>query len=260
MAAACAGQCRLQAYVTGVDGPALLRGLRLFGFVAGRYYYDEPSDGDAEDTDVQVGADYYFDNIPGTKSIWASAVFANAGYRKTAFALEDYEAFTVFGNVKTGPKWTRNSMILFPYGVADWSYSPTYDERWWGELRARWRRPCWVSLLPFRGAGHRLVGRFGAGGGGSTCLSRGCPRSRIWATRHRIAWKTQTYARAWRSPRVGSTAKPQRRVGETFVCPAVGVSAGRSPMDGSRRAGRCGQQPGPAARSLSRPCRGAGTE
>jgi len=121
----------LQAYVTGVDGPALLRGLRLFGFAAGRYYYDEPSDGDAEDTDVQAGADYYFDNIPGTKSIWASAVFANAGYRQTAFALEDYEAFTVFGNVKTGPKLTLNSMILFPYGVADWSYSPTYDERWW---------------------------------------------------------------------------------------------------------------------------------
>lgn len=125
------------------------RGIRFFGLAAWRTYYDRPDDADSQDNDLQAGADYYYDNILKMENILTVAAFANAGYRKTNFALDDYSAFTCFGNVKVGPKVFAGKGLLFPYLVGDWSYSPSHDDRWWENYIRGGGGVAWYPLSVF---------------------------------------------------------------------------------------------------------------
>ena len=40
-----------------------LRGIRLFAIYARRFYYDRPENVETEKTDLQIGMDYYYDNL-----------------------------------------------------------------------------------------------------------------------------------------------------------------------------------------------------
>lgn len=119
---------------TGVDveaAPArrILRPLRLFAQVSGRGYYDRPSDTHLEGTDVQVGADYYYDNVFEPSRVKAF-VFTVVGYHTTNFSIESYNGLIWSGNVKVGPAvgFTPNFRVI-PYAVADWTYAPGHGER-----------------------------------------------------------------------------------------------------------------------------------
>jgi hypothetical protein len=113
-----------------------LRGIRLFAIYARRFYYDRPENVETEKTDLQIGMDYYYDNLFddlglfGVKPLTIVA-WTNAGYRKTNFSLDDYNAFLWTGNLKLGPKYKYGNSLFLPYALADWTYVPQYDERWW---------------------------------------------------------------------------------------------------------------------------------
>lgn len=112
----------------------LLRSFRLYALYAMRGYYDKPDGQNPEDTDIQIGVDYYFDNLNNkTDKSFVSIIWTNAGYRKTNFSFDNYDAFLWSGNIKTGfALQIFNSSIVLPYVVvADWTYSPTYNDRWW---------------------------------------------------------------------------------------------------------------------------------
>lgn len=116
---------------------SLLRGIRLFAWAGWRYYYDKPDDTNAQDNDIQVGLDYYYDNIFNyakneliSEGWLAGAAYMTATYRNTNFSLVDYNGFILSGNIKLGPRITCFP-ALFPYAVADWTYSPSYHEHWW---------------------------------------------------------------------------------------------------------------------------------
>ena len=106
------------------------RGIRLYSLAAFRHFFSEPDGVDQQDTDIQIGADYYFDNL-FDKGILASAIWSNAGFRKTNFSFDDYNTFLWMGNIKTGIKIQDSKKILMGYFVLEWTYAPKYDERWW---------------------------------------------------------------------------------------------------------------------------------
>ncbi|MDL2124960.1 MAG: hypothetical protein LWX51_18225 [Deltaproteobacteria bacterium] len=110
-----------------------LRNIRLFLLSAWREYYDEPKKADPEDTDFQIGMDYYYDNLDNRfdDKSFIAVVWTNAGFRKTNFSLKNYDAFLWTGNIKIGPRFKPAKTILLPYLVSDWTYVPKYDERWW---------------------------------------------------------------------------------------------------------------------------------
>jgi len=117
-----------------------LKSIRIFAMYEWREYYDEPEGGDPEDTDLQFGVDYYYDNLFDNmneirdefslKNITTLA-WTNAGYRKTNFSIDDYEAFLWTGNLKVGFRFLIGNSYLLPYIVADWVYVPKYEDRWW---------------------------------------------------------------------------------------------------------------------------------
>ncbi len=112
------------------------RGIRLFAIYARRFYYDKPENFETENTDLHIGMDYYYDNLFNDRGLFGVkpltiVAWTNAGYRKTNFSLDDYNAFLWTGNVKLGPKFMLGNSVLLPYAVADWAYVPRYDERWW---------------------------------------------------------------------------------------------------------------------------------
>ena len=121
----------LQVYPFALQDNRFLKAVRLFGLAAYREYYDQPDDQEAEDSDLQVGADYYFDNILVADEILTASIYLSAGYRKTNFALEDYEDFLWSGNLNVGPKFCFGGTTVFPCAVLDWTQSPGYKERWW---------------------------------------------------------------------------------------------------------------------------------
>lgn len=121
----------LQVYPFAMQDNRFLKAVRLYGLAAFREYYDQPDDQEAEDSDILVGADYYFDNILVTNEMLTASIYLNAGYRKTNFSLEDYEDFLWSGNLNIGPKFNLGSTVVFPCAVLDWTQSPGYDERWW---------------------------------------------------------------------------------------------------------------------------------
>lgn len=114
------------------SGPAALKGVRLYAFMAWRSYYDKPAGTVPQKKDFQAGVDYYYENLLSKPVGAAYMAFANIGYRRTNFSDDDYHAFTYIGNVKAGPKLIpAGKTFLFPYGLMDWTCSPSYRYRWW---------------------------------------------------------------------------------------------------------------------------------
>ena len=107
-----------------------MHAIRIFALGAWRYYYDKPEAEEPEDMDIQVGGDYYYDNLFAENRL-ISSIWSNAGFRKTNFSLEDYDAFLWMGNIKIGPGFKPGSSIVLPYGVTEWIFVPKYEERWW---------------------------------------------------------------------------------------------------------------------------------
>lgn len=109
------------------------RGIRFYALYAWSNYYDKPEGQDSEDSDIQIGADYYYDNLKDiTKPSLAAIVWSNAGYRQTNFSLDDYNTFLWTGNIKVGSAIPLlESSILLPYVLTDWTYVPRYEDRWW---------------------------------------------------------------------------------------------------------------------------------
>jgi hypothetical protein len=117
-------------------------GLRLFALGAARGYIREDAStsnpfSDFSNWDVQVGADYYYDNlfdtIPGRITFFA---WSNLSYRLTNFSFNGYRNILWTGNIKAGPKiwrWAevRRISILIPYAAVDWTYTRTCPCRWW---------------------------------------------------------------------------------------------------------------------------------
>jgi len=121
-----------QAYVVERgDERQWLRGLRFFALAAWRSFYDEPSDADPVDDDLQAGADYYYDSLFNRDRNWAIVAFGQASYRDTNFSEEDYGGLLSFGNIQAGPKTEIGSSMVMAYAVVDWAVSPSHDDKWW---------------------------------------------------------------------------------------------------------------------------------
>jgi hypothetical protein len=97
---------------------------------AHRTYLDQPHGTQREDRDVQIGVDYYYDNLFENKR-FIGIVWSNAGLRKTNFSLDDYDALLWTGNVKVGVKSASGNSIFLGYVLSEWTYVPKYEERWW---------------------------------------------------------------------------------------------------------------------------------
>jgi hypothetical protein len=106
----------------------LLRPVRLFAQVSRRVTYDNPDQVDLEETDVEAGFDYYFDNLFEASPI-AAFLFTTLTYRTTNFSFDGYDGLLWSGNVTAGPKIALGASSLVPYAVADWTYSPRYESR-----------------------------------------------------------------------------------------------------------------------------------
>jgi hypothetical protein len=124
---------------TGLDSggfpTAVIRGLRLYGFFAGREYSSEGDD-DAQQWDQRVGLDLYNDNLfsdpTSSDPKLTYAIYGNTGYRQTNWASSDYDAWVTEGNAKVGVTLRDLSPLwVFGYGFADVVSVPELDERWW---------------------------------------------------------------------------------------------------------------------------------
>ena len=132
-----------------------LRSMRFFAQYSSRDYYDSPNSATAnpgdllpeeleiiaklgqqpKQYDVQVGFDYYYDDIfsgnPVAFSIWSSLA-----WYKTNFTIvnplgnrsKEYNAIISKGDVKYGmvKKWKDG--IVYPYVTSQWTYSPSHEE------------------------------------------------------------------------------------------------------------------------------------
>jgi hypothetical protein len=113
------------------DENPYLQAVRLFVLGGYRSFYDESSRFRPQtNSDVQVGLDYYYDNLftaqPVTISVWT-----NAGYRHTNFSFSGYESFLWTGNAKVGPKFQLGSSFVIPYALVDWTWVPQREGRFW---------------------------------------------------------------------------------------------------------------------------------
>jgi len=106
------------------------RGIRLYSLLAYRNYFSKPEGADSQDTDLQLGADYYYDNLFDRETL-VSALWSNGGYRKSNFSFKDYNSFLWMGNVKIGLKTSGSQRILMGYLVFEWTYAPKYKGHWW---------------------------------------------------------------------------------------------------------------------------------
>jgi len=106
------------------------KSVRLFVQYVSRNYYDKEDGQDPEDYDVQLGADYYYDNI-FKDDVLTMVLWSKLAYNKTNFSLSEYDAITWQGDAKFGSKREPAATILFPYVGVNWSYVPSHDDRWW---------------------------------------------------------------------------------------------------------------------------------
>lgn len=134
----------------------LFRGIRLYAQVAYRKYFSEPENAVLQDTDLQMGIDYYYDNL-FNRAIFAAALWSNGGYRKTNFSLKDYSAFLWMGNVKIGLKAGCSQRVLMGYLVLEWTYAPQYEVRWWENF---FRSGLGLSFYPMVNKGEGYVKQF----------------------------------------------------------------------------------------------------
>lgn len=120
-----------------------LSGLRLFAEGGYRWYYHQPEPTNTNPfsnyirKDFRAGIDYYFDNLypiflPENMALFA---WANASFRATNYASDQYNGLVVAVNVKPGYQWkiiqdSLTSTAVF-YGLMDMSYSPRCFCRWW---------------------------------------------------------------------------------------------------------------------------------
>lgn len=105
------------------------RGIRLYSLLAYRNYFSKPEGLNPEDIDLQLGVDYYYDNLFSSGTL-VSALWSNGGFRKTNFCFKDYNAFLWMGNIKIGLKIYDNRRVLMSYLVFEWTYVPKYEEHW----------------------------------------------------------------------------------------------------------------------------------
>lgn len=109
-------------------------GLRLFALAGLRHYFSKASVDnpftDYGSWDVQIGFDYYYDNL-FQKTAWTLMAWTNGSYRMTNFSHEGLREFLWTGNVKLGLKKRFGTSILLPYVVADWSYAQACPCRFW---------------------------------------------------------------------------------------------------------------------------------
>ncbi len=106
----------------------LLRPVRLFAQASTRAVYDNPEQVALQDTDVEVGFDYYYDTLFAAEPV-AAFLFTTLTYRTTNFSFEGYDGVLWSGNVTVGPKIALGGSSLIPYGVADWTYAHKYSSR-----------------------------------------------------------------------------------------------------------------------------------
>lgn len=107
-----------------------VRAIRLFAQFGRKAYYDEPAGQSALKNDLQIGADYYFDNIFADTPFNIIA-WSNLAWRRTNFALDDFKTVLWTGNLKLGTNIKPGNSIIIPYFVAEWTAVPEYRERWW---------------------------------------------------------------------------------------------------------------------------------
>lgn len=109
-------------------------GIRLFAFKAWRYYYAKNKAGNPfskyEDEDIQVGFDYYYDNILNDELLTVS-FWSNGTFRATNFSHQQFNTFFWTGNAKIGPKWKSDNATYYWYGFTDWIYISGCKCRWW---------------------------------------------------------------------------------------------------------------------------------
>lgn len=116
---------------------SFLKSVRFFAQYSDRSYYDKPSFAKGlKNHDVQIGFDYYYDDIfsgnPMAFSIWTSLA-----WYKTNFSIlnplsnenKNYNAIFSKGDAKYGPIKRWRNGIVFPYLTAQWTFSPKYEER-----------------------------------------------------------------------------------------------------------------------------------
>lgn len=127
----------LQVYPARILGPgkvpAILHGLRLYGWTGKRYYRRDP-DQAFMDRDHRVGVDYYFDNLFDRQAMINGILWTDASWRYSNFAHEAYNVFFSSGNLKLGHALrgrSRGQRRLFAYGFLDWAYAAGCACRWW---------------------------------------------------------------------------------------------------------------------------------
>ena len=132
------------------------RGIRFYSLWAYRSYFSEPEGLDQQDTDLQIGIDYYYDNLFDS-GIIASVAWSNGGYRKTNFCFPDYSAFLWMGNIKAGIKTHKRGSIWMGYLVLEWTYSPKHKKFWQENFL---RTGAGVRFYPWAKKGDTLIDDF----------------------------------------------------------------------------------------------------
>jgi hypothetical protein len=110
-----------------------LFGLRFYLWAGHRIYYGQPPNHarDNQTFDIQIGADYYYENIT-TNNILTLVAWSNAGFRNTNFSNNSYRALLWTGNLRFGPKWPTEVLgNLFFNLSTDWTITSQCKCRWW---------------------------------------------------------------------------------------------------------------------------------
>lgn len=111
-----------------------LNGLRLFVWGGRRFFYCPQTTIPDEHPrwDLQVGSDFYNDNLfNGNEKGGVHILWSRASWQITNFSLPEYYAFLWTGNAKWGHKHRCGKGLHILYGVADWTWVPQYEDRFW---------------------------------------------------------------------------------------------------------------------------------
>lgn len=122
-----------------------LDGIRVYTWGGYRHYWQNaqartPYSG-YQNWDIQVGADYFVDNllspiekIARKRSAFTYMMWSHVGYHETNFSHKDFNSIFWFGNAKAGPRWRLGKwkrQTLFTYTSLSWSYVAECSCRWW---------------------------------------------------------------------------------------------------------------------------------